>query len=158
MKEGSIDGVSSKIDINLALLGIGFVLFTLIITLNPLLLKENYLLAMELTLVIPLLITSCSARIKNITHPNNKVWKKLGFYTYLFGYAMLINVVGIFLQLFVNFEISLLFFGLNIFMALLYSIFEIIEKSDSFSTKWYKDLLFILLLVFGGILPAMGIY
>jgi hypothetical protein len=71
---------------------------------------------------------------------------------------MLINVIGIFLHLFVNINISLLFFGINIFMALLYSFFEILEKSDTFSTKWPKDILFILLLVFGGILPAIGFY
>ncbi len=158
MKGGKISDIGPRIDINLALLGIAFVLFTLVVTNSPELLKQNIFLATELTLVIPLLITSCSAKLKIITRSFNKAWRKLGFYTYLVGYAMLLNVIGIFLQIFVSINISLLFFGVNIFMALLYSVFEIVEKSDTFSSKWLKDLLFILLLVLGGILPALGVY
>jgi hypothetical protein len=53
---------------------------------------------------------------------------------------------------------SLLFFGANIVMALAYSLMEIIEDKQKLSSRFYKDLFFIAILIFGGILPSIGVY
>lgn len=148
----------TRIDINMMLLSISFLLFTLIVTLNPSILSENIILTIELTLAIPLLITSSLARTKNISSVKKKIWDNFGFITFILGYSMLINVIGIFLNSIINIQISMIFFGINILMALLYSSIDIIENKEKLSSRLYKDILFILILIFGGILPCLGVY
>ena len=148
----------ARIDINIALLSIGFLLFTLIVTIKPSILSNNIILAAELTLAIPLLITSSLARTKLIDPLKRKIWDNFGFITFILAYGMLINVIGIFLSFIVNIEISMIFFGVNILMALLYSTVEIIENKTRISSRFYKDAFFILILIFGGILPSLGLF
>jgi len=148
----------ARIDINIALLSISFLLFTLIVTIKPEILSDNILLAAELTLTIPLLITSALARTKNIAYVKKDIWNNFGFITYILAYSMLINVIGMFLSSIVNIQICVIFFGMNILMALIYSVVELIENKVKLSSRFYKDALFILILVFGGVLPSLGIY
>jgi len=161
MQKGSevfIAKAESRININIALLSIGFLLFTLIVTIAPTILSKNILLAAELTLTIPLLIASCLARTKTIDIIKKEVWNNFGFITFILGYGLLISVIGMFLSSIVNIQISMLFFGVNIIMALIYSIIEVIENKTKISSRVYKDALFILVLIFCGILPSLGFY
>lgn len=54
----------SRLNINLYLLSITFTVFTLIISINPTLLKESTACTLQLTLCVPLLISSIFARSK----------------------------------------------------------------------------------------------
>jgi hypothetical protein len=103
-------------------------------------------------------MTSILARTKSSYTQERKRWKSLGFITYLLGYAFLINVIGIFLIDFVTFSSGLIFFSVNIFLALTYSILEISYDSARLKERFFKDLAFILILVLLGILPAIGVY
>lgn len=54
-------------------------------------------------------------------------------------------------------EIGLIFWGLNVVSALFYSALEIAEREATFASRALKDALFILIIVLGGVLPALGI-
>lgn len=148
----------SRTVINLRLLGISFTLFTFIAAISPFLLKENILLSLQLTIAIPLLITSIFARKKLAYTKKTELWNKYGFITSTIALAFLLNVVGIFLSVLVGKNVSLIFYASNILIAILYSLFEIYENKSLIKSRICKDLLFILILIILGILPALGIY
>lgn len=147
-----------RLDINRTLLAIGFTIFALIISLNPSLFKESFLVPMQLTISIPLLLSSIFARSRLAYTKKPKLWEEYGFLTFLIGYAFLINVIGILLSIFINLTIGLIFIFFNILSAIVYSIFEISEDKSKLSSRIKKDLLFIILLLVGGILPSLGIF
>ena len=160
MKEAEKNATKSKsrLAINLTLLGVCFTIFALIISLNPDLLKNNVLLAVQLTLAIPLLITSIFARTTLGYTKKPKIWNKFGFVTFMLAYSFLVNVIGLLLDNLINFKIAILFYGVNIFLAFTYSYMEI--KGDDYKIKRRikKDLIFISILLIGGILPSLGVY
>lgn len=153
-----INKAKLRIDLNRSLLVICFTLFTLIIAINPLILKNNTILTVELILAIPLLISSSLTRMKLVYSNKREIWNNFGFITFIIAYGLLINVIGMFLTSLVNQKISMLFFGANILMALAYSLIEVFEDKEKLSSRFYKDLFFIAVLVFGGILPCLGVY
>ncbi len=63
----------SKLEINLRLLAVAFILFTFIIALNPELIRNNIYLSLQLTLAIPFLISSIFARTKLETDCGEKL-------------------------------------------------------------------------------------
>ena len=144
--------------VNLSLLGICFSLFTFIIAINSSILQDNFLLALELTISIPLFLSSVFANSKLAYAKKPEMWRKFGFATYLVGYGFLINVIGMLLSSFVSVKISIIFFALNIITALTYSFLEVIEDRKKLKSRICKDLFFILLLVICGILPSLGVW
>ena len=161
MKEDELS-ISNKaklrLDINRTLLAICFTLFTFIVAISPSLLKDNILIALQLTLAIPLLTSSLFSRSKITYAKNKKVWDRYGFITFLIAYSFLINIVGIFLSTITTIEIGLTFFGINIFLALIYSVIDVSEDKNKLKSRIIKDLSFILLIIFLGILPSLGFY
>jgi len=149
---------NNRIKINDVLLGICFTLFTFLIALNPKLLKENLFLTLQLVCAIPFLMSSLLARTKASYNHDKQRWKDFGFYTYLLGYSFLLNVVGIFLISSISFWTGIIFFAINIFLALVYSAIEISYDKTRFNERLVKDIVFIIILILLGILPAMGIY
>jgi hypothetical protein len=148
----------NRILINITLLGICFTLFTFIIVFNESLLKENQLLTLQLVCAIPLFMTSLLAKVKASHVLGKNRWASLGFHTYLLAYAFLINVVGIFLILFVSNISGFVFFSINILSALIYSGIELSYGKSGIVERIRKDLEFILIIIFLGILPAIGVY
>jgi hypothetical protein len=148
----------SRLSINLTLLGVCFTIFTLVVTLNPELFKSSIFLSVQLTLAIPLLITSIFARATLGYTRNTRIWNKYGFISFMLAYSFLINVIGLLLSNVVNSNTSMIFYGANIFLALSYSYMEIKEDNAKIKARIKKDLIFILILVLGGIAPSLGIY
>ena len=148
----------SRLMINATLLGICFTAFTFLIALNVDLLKGNLLLTLQLVCSIPLFMTSLLARSKASYTLGRRGWKKLGFVTYLLGYAFLINVIGMFLISFIFLTVGLIFYVMNIGLAITYSTIEVIQDNFRFKERLVKDLTFILILVLLGILPSLGVY
>lgn len=149
---------TTRISINLALLGVCFTLFTFLVAFNPILLKENIWITLQLVCSIPLLMTSLLARSKSSYTLGKRRWKNLGFVTYLLAYAFLINVIGIFLLSYISSFAGFLFFGLNIFLAIVYSSLEVSYDPLRSKERFFKDLIFAVILILLGILPAMGLY
>jgi len=145
----------SKMEINLWLLGIVFTLFTLIITINPDLIRQNNFLSLQLVLAIPLLCSSIFARSKLGHSQKVNLWETYGYLTYILAYSFLINVVGIFLSVLVNLQIGLVFWIGNILSALIYSLLEIIGDKEKIGSRIPKDLIFIIIIIMFGILPVI---
>ena len=149
---------TAKVEINLYLLAITFTLFTFIIAINPALIRDNAYLSLQLTLAIPLLISSTFARTKLIHREKPSVWATYGFVTFILAYAFLINVVGILLSTLVSTRIGMVFWGVNIVLSLLYFSLEVIEDNDKVSSRVWKDIVFIAIILAGGLLPVLGVY
>jgi hypothetical protein len=145
-----------RIHINMTLLLVAFTVFTFVATIKPEILTQNKVLAVQLTLSIPFLITSSFARTKEIKPKLYKLWNKMGFINFIIGYSFLINTIGIMLAVLVSVWVSIIFFITNILMSIIYSYIEIKYGGDSLSSKLLKDGSFILILILLGILPSLG--
>jgi hypothetical protein len=146
----------AKSEINLWLLAIAFTLFTFIISVNPALVKNNIWLSLQLTLTIPLLSSSTFARTRQMHTKQPVAWDRYGFITFIVAYSFLVNVVGILLSTLVSKNIGLIFWGVNILLAITYSAIEVVEDRAKFSSRLTKDGFFILIIVLAGCLPALG--
>ncbi|MEM3408156.1 MAG: hypothetical protein QXT40_01410 [Candidatus Micrarchaeia archaeon] len=148
----------SRLNINLTLIQVSFTILVLIITLKPSILEKTAIL-LQLTLSIPLILTSTFGNSK-VTYATRKdIWEGYSFITFLIGYSFLVNVAGLLITQFIGLSLGLIFFIFNILVSITYSIVNILENSELVLVKRIKkDLLFCLLLVFGGILPALGLY
>jgi len=146
-----------RFDINLRLLGISFTVFALIISLRPDLLEDSFFVPLQLTLSIPLLLSSIFARSKLAWTKNAKVWENYGYITFLLAYTFLINVIGILISNSLGLTIGLTFLLFSVFMSISYSIFEVIEDKTKIWSRIKKDLFFAVLVFLGGILPSLNI-
>ena len=149
---------SERSKINLSFLGTCFTLFTFIIAINSKLLQGNLLLAAELSIAIPLFLSSIFARTKLAYTTKPKMWERFGFTTFITAYSFLISVIGIMLSTLVSVKIGMLFFALNIIMPLIYSSLEVRENREKLKSRILKDLFFIFLIIIFGVLPSLGIW
>ena len=147
----------TKIDVNLVLLATAFTVFTFIGLVNTDLLRENVPLSLQLTLAIPFLSSSIFARSKLVASDRaSDEWERYGFFTFIFGYSFLVNAVGLMLAAFTRPGIAVIFWLLNIVSALIYSLLEVSGKESTLGSRAYKDAVFIVLVLLGGIFPALG--
>lgn len=144
-----------RVEVSLALLAISFTIFTFIATLNPNLLKENLFIALQLTLAIPLIITSIFVRSKLTYTRKTKLFANYGFYTFILSYTLLINSIGLMLNVVISFHAALVFFLANIVGAIIYSYLDITENKGKLSQRLKKDWIFILGVILLGILPSL---
>jgi hypothetical protein len=159
MRQDYFDAYKSgrRIAVNLSLLGICFSLFTFIIAINHTILKENFILALELTIAIPLLLSSLFSQTKLVHMKKPVMWEKFSYISFTLGYSFLISAIGILLSSLVDTKIGLTFLGANILMTLFYSSLKIIEDKSKLKSRLFKDLFFIIMLLIFGILPSLGI-
>jgi len=151
--------VDQKMQFTYGLLEIAFVLFTFIIALSPELVRENILLALQLSLSIPLYFSSIFLRAKITAHPTRPLlWEQFGFYTFIVAYSFTINVVGILLADLVSVDVALWFWAANILSAFMYSVLEIYGNEASFEARVRKDFCFMGMLIVFGVLPVLGVY
>lgn len=146
----------AKSEINLWLLSISFTLFTFIIAVNPALVRDNIWLSLQLTLTIPLLSSSIFARTRQLHTTRPTAWDHYCYVTFIIAYSFLVNVVGILLSTLVSPRIGLAFWTVNIFLAILYSSFEVMEEHTKLGSRVLKDGFFILIIIFAGILPSLA--
>jgi len=145
----------SKVD--LAFLGVCFSLFTFIVAINTKIFQNNFLLALELTIAIPIFFSSIFASKKLAYTKNPKVWNEISSITFKIGYAFLISVVGILLSSLIDLSVGIVFFALNIVVTLIYSTLEVIADKEKLKPRIYRDLFFIFLIIIFGVLPSLGI-
>lgn len=147
---------TAKMSVNIALIGISFTIFTLILTLKPELLRNEFL-SLQLVSAIPFLISSTLARMSLVNAAEQKRWETYGFIGFVLAYSFLVNVIGILLASFVSIGITLVFFVINIIAALIYSSIEVSYDRNKLKERILKDLIFILIVIFLGILPSLNI-
>lgn len=143
--------------INLYLLTVCFTIFALIVSLNSALLN-NFLFSIQLVSSIPLFFSSILARSKLGYVQKERMWEVYAHFTFLLAYAFLMNIVGILFSTAQNANTGLIFLGINIVCALVYSLIELIEDRAQIRSRLSKDALFIGVIFFGGILPVLHVY
>ncbi len=144
------------INISLFSASIGALFF--ILTLRPELLSGTLFLPTQISLAIPFVLSSLFSRARLGFTTKPEIWKGFAFSTFLIGYTFIINSLGILLGLLVGGGIAMLFLMTNIALAVMYSILEVREHPENIGARVLKDLAFILLVFFGGLLPALGIW
>ena len=152
------DKADFRININIGLLSMGFVVFTFIASFKPELLQNNIFLGAELTLSIPFILSSSLARIKEIKKIRYEKWDKFASVTFIIGYGLLISAIGIMLAVLVSEPLSLLFFSVNILLSLIYSYLEASYNHGNLRNEFKNDLFFLLILLTLGVLPSLGVY
>jgi len=153
IKKSAVD----KLNVNLWLLGVLFTVFTFLIATNPGILRDNNLMAFQLTAAIPLMLSSIFARQRLVySEKREKEWHDYGFFTFILAYGFLINSIGIMMAFLINTKVSMLFFLINIINPLIYSYMEIMDDKTKLKSRIYKDSLFIAIIIFLGILPSLA--
>ena len=147
---------TAKMSVNIALIGISFTVFTLILTLKPELLKNEFL-ALQIVLSIPFLISSTLARMRHVSAAEEKRWESFGFVGFILAYSFLINSIGILLDIFASVGIAMVFFAVNIASAVVYSAIEVSYNRSMLKERLFKDLAFFLIILFLGIVPSFGL-
>jgi len=147
---------NTKLMMNSMLAGAVVSIFFLISSLQPQLLKDNPLLALQITVAIPFLITACIVSSYTDETPNSRLWYNFGWFTFIVGYAFTINAIGIILGLITSVALSLIFFACSIILPLVYSFILVQFESKSISERIIRDSIFIALQVILGIGEVLG--
>jgi len=142
---------------NTSLIVVAFTAFALIVTLQSQILVAHNVLAMQLVLAIPLLLTSTMANSKLAYTRHETQWENLAWATFIFGYGFLLNVVGILMALLIGVLPASIFFLVIIFLTFLYSAVEISYNRNIISRRLTRDMIFILVLFVFGILPIFAL-
>ncbi len=155
---GQVSRSEFRLLINISLFSacIGALFF--ILTLRPDILSSTLFLPTQISLAVPFILSSLFSRARLGFTRKPEIWKGFAFATFLIGYTFIINSLGILLGLFVDPRVAMLFLMTNIALAVMYSILEVREHPAEIGSRIFKDLAFILLVLFGGLLPALGIW
>jgi hypothetical protein len=146
---------ANKLTINSFMMGSTFFIFTLIWTLNPE--KFSYLIIAQIVMSIPLLYVSSLAYSKIAYWKETRLWDSFGWFTNNLANIMLLNVIGLMVSQMFR-PMALLYFGLIIFLMLIYSAINVIYSKHTFKQKLFKFLFLVVGLLIGGILPILGLY
>jgi len=147
---------SLKVKISTQLIVVSFIIFIFILTNRPEILSTEKIVSTQIVLSIPLLLTSALVRSKIFPHKMAR-WGLLGYVSFILGYAFLVNTIGILISSYVLF-IGMLFFIVNWILVLSYSSVSISYNKSAVKVRLFKDGFFILVQVFLGLLPALGVY
>lgn len=148
---------NDRILMNTSLIVVAFTAFALIVTLQSQIFVAHNILAMQLVLAIPLLLTSTMANSKLSYTKHEAHWETLAWGTFVFGYGFLLNVLGILIALLIGLFPAALFFLVTIILTFLYSAVEISYNRNALSRRLTRDLIFILVLFIFGILPILAL-
>ena len=134
-------------------LGITITIFILILTVKSELLSSK-LIAGQLVLAIPFWIATLVSQAKIVDFISLKKYYQLNKISSGIALAFLYNVIGLLTVKYIDVTIGLLFFGL-------YTAYElrtaILHKMHHKEGRILRDSLVVLILILGGVLPALGI-
>ncbi len=153
-----VETAQSKTQINVAILAIAITLFTFVITFNSEMLKTNNFLAIQLICSIPILFSASITATKLGYTKKIKIWKNYTFILFTIGQALLINSIGILIAELVSLKLGIIFFVVTIITSILYSTIRIKYEDYNQKSKFYKDLLNLLILILLGLLPILRIF
>ena len=148
---------ATKLSINIRLIGVTFVIFTFIIAIKPQIFIAKKILALELIMAIPFLLTAALSFSKLAYAPHSKEWDWLSWACFLVGYTFLLNVVGIIVAIFISVPMAILFFVVNWVLSIVYSYADVYPNTVLMRKDVFKNLVFIGLQLILGVLPAIGV-
>jgi len=143
---------AARSNIDSAMMGCLFFVFTLIWTLNP---KEfSPAFVMQIAFAIPLLFVSSLAYAKVGYRKENKYWDQLGWYSNTIGNAFVLNVIGV--LIFEEYPlIAFGYFGLIFILMLVYTIINIATNPLRIGEKIFKFFFFFAFIFLGGLIPLI---
>lgn len=148
---------ASRIALNTSLLSVAVGIFFLVVTLRfQLILPE--IVAIQLVLPIPLLLTSILSYSKVGYRQRVERWDTLGWMTFILAYALILNVIGILLAGTVSLRVSLVFFAASWIMTAVYSLVDISYQRDHLRERLAKDALFVLTQLVLGVMVVLGVF
>lgn len=146
----------SRIQLNIFLLTAAFTVFFFIISLKEELLFYKIFL-IQLISSIPFLLTSTLSYAKVSYREKIKRWDRLGWISFIIGYAFLLNSIGILVGNIISLSISLIFFGISWALTIIYSLIDISYEKTVWKERVIKDSVFILLQIIFGVLVVLKI-
>ena len=147
---------SNRIALNTRLLAVLITVLFLTINLKRELLLQH-ILAFQFIVPIPLLVTSILAYSKVSYREKVERWDKLGFITFILGYAFLLNVIGILIGNLISVGLALTFFLVNWILALVYSAVDISYDRSIIKERAIKDVALILIQLVFGVLVVLKV-
>jgi hypothetical protein len=154
IEAGKIKG-RERIQINNLLAAISMAILVLIIGLVKA--HFNYWAVVQLSLTVPLLVTSSLAYLKSAYRDNKEysMWDRLGWFTHTLGYSMILN--SIFLILFFNYHhaTAFTFLSVTITLHVIYSIIDYLLLKERLVEKLTKMIFYLLIFFLGSILPIL---
>jgi uncharacterized membrane protein (DUF485 family) len=148
---------SARILTNSMLVAIVIATLSLFIAFKPELLLQNSLMAAQLVIAIPMLITSTLSYSKVGYRRRIDIWDALGWMTFIIGYAFVMNVVGILASVYASMAISLAFFVTGWILTAVYSYASIYYEKVTIRERLTKDLMFILIQLVLGVSVVLHI-
>jgi hypothetical protein len=158
MKSFEIEGLSSKINMDLFLFSTVITVFVLIVTIKSDILISNFFLTTQLVASIPLLLNSVVSNITAQKGRDEKTWKKHASFMFTLGYAFLNNAIGILIAMYVSTFLAVVFFIINWLIALSYSYLKVSLKHSAIMERIRKESLFIGIQIILGLLPVLHVY
>jgi hypothetical protein len=144
--------------IDIALLSICITLFGLVSTLKPEMIATNPLFILQLVLAVPLFMCGLLVRIKEVAYSDSLRWTKLGAGTFLLAYGFFINSIGLLLAFTTATYISMVFFAVNTLLTLIRAGIVVSYNSSKLRSRIFREIVQFAIVLFLGILPALGIY
>ena len=147
--------IQERTKLSNVLIGVAISSLFFISAFNPEIFKTNVWFVSQLILSVPILLSAALFSSKIITAKNPfgvKIYSSLLFSV---GYAFIMNAVGIIVSMLAGANIAPIFFGINILNALIYSGVMIVSEKQKFSHRLYKDAMFIITLIVGGVLQVI---
>ena len=148
---------SNRIGINRSLIAIAIGVFFLTVNLKRQILLEE-ILVLQLVLSIPMLLVSTLAYTKVGYREKTERWNNLAWITFIIGYTFQLNIIGILLSDIVGKNMAIIYFVVTWIVSLIYSLIDISYDKSAWKERVFKDIIFTLVLVVLGVLPAMGIF
>jgi hypothetical protein len=149
---------STRISINIRLIAVAFTIFVFILATKTEILTASKIATLQLVLAIPFLLSSTFARSKLCYSNESKKWDNFGWFTFIVGYAFLINVVGILISIYVSLLFGIIFFVVNAGLTSIYSAIDLSHSKETIMKRIGRDFFFIILLIALGVLPSLGLF
>lgn len=153
-----INKANLHIPINSTFVFISVTVLTFIISTNNQILKDNWLLALQVSLCIPFFIWSNIARSRVVITPSKKI-DNFGSWAYTFGIVFFLNGSSILIATLAYQLLGIIFIGTTILLMLSYeTLVRPMHYEEIFRIKIKRWVLLFVGFVFLGLLPILGIY
>jgi hypothetical protein len=143
----------ARLHINSFLMGGLLTVLALILTFSPE--KFSVIVIGQIVLAIPLILFASLSYAKIGYERNHKIWDNFGWITTNIGYLLFLNATGLILSAFSFVILTWFYFALLILLSVLYYTLNIISQPGTLKEHLSKLLLFLIIIVLGGILPIL---
>jgi hypothetical protein len=148
---------ANRISLNSQLLPAAIGIFFITVNLRSEILLQKAV-AIQLSLAIPLLLTSTLAYSKLGYREKVERWNVLGWVCFAIAYSFIINVIGILLANIVGKDLSTTFFLTVWSLAFIYSMIDVSYDRKVLKERFIKDFFVIFIQVSLGLFVALGYY